>query len=208
VLKDLGREEVMGGGSGFGTRAQPVAEQAQATEPVVMPAWCQAALSAKAQAARGESTRDEEQALLHRTGAALIADPQRFGSVFYRRLFERMPDLRSLFPADLQAQQLKLAGMLGYLLTSLDQPDALARRLGELGQRHRGYGAKFVHYLVVGEALIETLAEINGPGFDAQARLAWARLYSWVVYRMRDGVDAARAASNQGEAAAPIAAAG
>src|SRR5690606_3131555 len=34
-------------------------------------------------------------------------------------------------------------------------------------------------------ALIAALAELNGPGFGLQARLAWSRLYFWIVYRMR-----------------------
>lgn len=151
----------------------------------MMPAWCEDALDACAQVAPAERAREQECALLRRTGAVVVSHPRAFGECFYRRLFERAPTLRALFPADLQAQEMKLAGMIVHLLGSLDRRDALAQTLGELGQRHRGYGATFVYYLAVGEALIEALAERNGADFDAQARLAWARLYSWVVYRMR-----------------------
>jgi hemoglobin-like flavoprotein len=151
----------------------------------MMPAWCGDAALASAPTASGERAREQESALLRRTGAVVVADPRAFGACFYRRLFERAPSLRTLFPPDLQAQELKLAGMVAHLLGALDRRDVLSQSLGELGRRHRGYGATFVHYLAVGEALIEALAECNGADFDAQARLAWARLYSWVVYRMR-----------------------
>jgi hemoglobin-like flavoprotein len=151
----------------------------------MMPAWCGDALDASVRVAPGERALEPEHAMLRRTGAVVASDPRTFGACFYRRLFARAPALRALFPADLQAQELKLAGMVAHLLDSLERRETLAQTLGELGQRHRGYGATFVHYLAVGEALIEALAECNGADFDAPARLAWARLYSWVVYRMR-----------------------
>jgi nitric oxide dioxygenase len=104
-----------------------------------------------------------------------------------------------LFPQDLAAQSEKLVVMLVQLLNALDRPQELARPLSELGRRHRGYGATFPHYLIVGEALIESLAEVNDQFFDAEARLAWARLYSWVVYCMHhsdgESVGAAEASS-------------
>jgi hemoglobin-like flavoprotein len=133
----------------------------------------------------GERTRDEERELLQRTGAVLAADPDGFAAGFYARLFERQPQLRLLFPPGYDAHAGQLSLVLADLLDTLDRPQEAGRMLQELGRRHRGYGAKFAHYLAMGEALIETLAERNGAAFDAAARLAWARLVSWIVYRMR-----------------------
>jgi hemoglobin-like flavoprotein len=151
----------------------------------MMPAWCEAAMSPAALAPRGERTENEERALLQRSGVAVAADPAGFAAEFYGRLFHRQPELRSLFPPGFEAQQHKFAHLLVQLLEAVDRPQELGRTLAELGRRHRGYGAKFVHYLAVGEALIETLAARNGESSCARTRLAWARLYSWVVYRMR-----------------------
>jgi hemoglobin-like flavoprotein len=151
----------------------------------MMPAWCETAMSAAALAPRGERTENEERALLRRSGVPIAADPAGFAADFYTRLFERQPELRRLFPSGFAAQQHKFAHLLTQLLDALERPQELGRTLAELGRRHRGYGAKFVHYLAVGEALIETLAARNGEAFCARTRLAWARLFSWVVYRMR-----------------------
>ena len=151
----------------------------------MMPSWCETAMSAAALAPRGERTENEERALLRRSGDAVAADPMGFSADFYARLFTRQPELRLLFPPGFEARQHKFAQLLTQLLEALERPQELGRTLAELGRRHRGYGAKFVHYLAFGEALIETLAAHNGEAFCARTRLAWARLFSWVVYRMR-----------------------
>ena len=149
----------------------------------MIPQWCATAMGDAALA--GERTREEEQAILRETGGVLLADPAGFASAFFARLFARQPELRLLFPADHAAQAYTIAASLGALLAALDRPLELERAVQDLGRRHRGYGARFADYLAVGEALIETLAERNGARFDAAARLAWARLVSWIVYRMR-----------------------
>jgi hemoglobin-like flavoprotein len=152
---------------------------------LALPAWSRDALSPAAQTLPVAHARNAERALLRRTGAVLARDPQVFGATFYRILFARLPELRALFPDDMGTQQHKLGAMLDHLLDGLDEPECLALQLAELGRRHRGYGATFVHYLAVGEALLQTLSELNGPSFDPGARLVWSRLYSWIVYRMR-----------------------
>jgi eukaryotic-like serine/threonine-protein kinase len=167
----------------------------------VIPSWCETAMSPAALALGGERTENEERALVQHSGAVVAADPAGFARDFYERLFQRQPQLRLLFPVQLEPQGEKLSAMITQLLAALDRPLELGRTLQELGRRHRGYGAKFVHYLAVGEALIETLAERNGPAFDARTRLAWARLISFVVYRMRhaDGAVRTRSPASTGE---------
>lgn len=150
-----------------------------------LPEWCRAVLHPSAQSAGGERTRNEEHLLLRRTGRVIVEEPGRFAATFHRILFTRVPELRALFPDDLALQQHRFAALFARVLDSLEAPDQLAAELDRLGRRHRGYGATFVHYLALGEALIAALAELNGPGFGLQARLAWSRLYSWIVYRMR-----------------------
>jgi hemoglobin-like flavoprotein len=48
---------------------------------------------------------------------------------------------------------------------SLRDMDALAPKLRELGARHVAYGATPEHYIVVGEVLIASLAEIAGTAW-------------------------------------------
>lgn len=177
----------------------------QRSRPAVLamiPDWCATAMSGAALVARGERTRDEEREVLRRTGAVLAEDPAGFGAAFYARLFAHRPELRLLFPPGEELCGGEVAALLAALLQCLDRPHDAGRLLEDVGRRCRTYGARFTHYLAAGEALIETLAERNGASFDEGARLAWARLVSWIVYRMRhaateprrEGTPAARAA--------------
>lgn len=125
--------------------------------------------------------------LLRATLAPVVADPDGFARRFYERLFERAPALRRLFPTDMTQQRVKLVQMLGIVAAGLDEPEHLIGTLQDLGARHRGYGAKFAHYIEVGEALLDALAEVNGPAFNNDSRAAWQRLYVWVSEQMRRG---------------------
>ncbi len=122
--------------------------------------------------------------VLRDTIAAVAADPAAFGRLFYQRLFDRAPAVRSMFPIDTASQELKLADTLLVLAGHLHDLGELTIALRELGERHRRYGAETAHYQAVGNVLIETLAEINGPRFDARARKAWVSLYRWTVSAM------------------------
>ncbi len=114
-----------------------------------------------------------------------------FASDFYARLFHRAPKLRSLFPLDMAAQGHKLMITLGLLVGSLDNPERLAAPLAHLGRKHAGYGAKPEHFAVVGQALLETLAEWLGEDFDGATRQGWTHAYQGAVGMMQAGMQVA-----------------
>ena len=116
--------------------------------------------------------------------------PRAFAETFYARLFELAPGVRSLFPADLQAQQEKFAQTLSTIVSFVDEPLVLLSGLRQLGARHNAYGALPTHYAVVGEALLHTLETCSGTGLTAAARQAWRRLYGWIVAEMLSGAQA------------------
>lgn len=127
----------------------------------------------------------EDQARIRATLAPVAADPVGFARDFYARLFEHSPGLRHLFPADMTAQQHKLSHTLSVVVAGLEHAERLLPTLRALGEAHRRYGAKGVHFLSVGDALIQTLADRNGPAFEGESRLAWQRLYAWVANVMQ-----------------------
>lgn len=127
----------------------------------------------------------DDQARIRATLAPVAADPTGFARDFYARLFEHSPGLRHLFPAQMEAQQLKLSHTLSVIVAGLDHADRLLPTLRALGEAHRRYGAKGVHFLSVGDALIQTLADRNGPGFEGESRAAWQRLYAWIAQVMQ-----------------------
>lgn len=136
----------------------------------------------------------EDCARVRATSAGLLADPQPYVDGFYRRVFERAPGLRSLFKGDMQAQKVKLAQMITSLVSGLDRVDLLVPSLRQLGASHRRYGAKHFHYVVICDALLDSVADANGALFDESARLAWQRVLALVTREMLTGArDAERA---------------
>ncbi len=108
-------------------------------------------------------------------------------TLFYDRLFELDPSLRSLFSSDLGEQKKKLLQTLSAAVTGLTDLNALVPIVRALGRRHVGYGVKPQHYGTVGTALLWTLRKGLGEGFDAQHEAAWTKVYEILSKTMLDG---------------------
>lgn len=105
--------------------------------------------------------------------------------LFYSRLFELDPGVRTLFKADMKEQGRKLMDMIGVAVKGLDHPDRLLPALKELGVRHKTYGVKQEHYQTVGQALLETLEKGLGADFTPKARESWTAVYVWIAETMQ-----------------------
>ena len=97
--------------------------------------------------------------------------------LFYGRLFEIAPQVRSMFPEDLSEQKRKLMAMLGTAVAGLNQLDTLMPAVRALGRRHGGYSVTARHYAAVGSALLWTLEKGLGEAFTPEIREAWATTY-------------------------------
>jgi hemoglobin-like flavoprotein len=97
--------------------------------------------------------------------------------LFYARLFETAPELRTLFPADLVEQKRKLIQMLAVAVNGLSRLDEIRPAVQALGRRHGGYGVDASHYAVVGAALLWTLRQGLGDAFTPEVEKAWAETY-------------------------------
>jgi hemoglobin-like flavoprotein len=113
--------------------------------------------------------------------AGLAAD------LFYDRLFEIAPGLRSMFPQDMRDQKRKLFVMLATAVQGLHDLDRLVPQVKALGARHVGYGVRPEHYAIVGQALIWTLERGLGKAFTPQVEWAWIRVYSLLATVMQQG---------------------
>jgi len=98
-------------------------------------------------------------------------------ALFYSRLFELNPELRSLFKSDPKEQGRKLMTMIGMAVRGLGNLAALAPVVQNLGRRHAGYGVKAEHYAVVGAALLWTLEQGLGSAFSGEVKAAWTEAY-------------------------------
>lgn len=106
--------------------------------------------------------------------------------IFYARLFEIAPDVRSLFPEDMTDQKKKLMQMLAVAVNNLHQVESIVAPVQELGRRHVGYNVEDRHYDVVGAALLYTLAQGLGDDFTPEVEAAWAETYALVATVMKE----------------------
>lgn len=125
----------------------------------------------------------------------IIPIAEQTAALFYARLFELDPELRSLFRGDMQQQGCKLIAMLAKAIAVLDQLDTLAPTIRALGARHNGYGVMEKHYATVGAALTWTLQKGLGPEFTPAVEKAWTTTFSFLANMMIEAQRDARAAA-------------
>lgn len=104
-------------------------------------------------------------------------DPAIVGDAFYSKLFHEHPELRKMFPKNMDDQYRKLTDMLSVLVIRLDQMEQLEADIASMGLRHRGYGVKTSHYKVVGDALLWTLRQGLGKEWTSEMEEAWSACY-------------------------------
>jgi len=73
------------------------------------------------------------------------------------------------------------------LRKSLRDLGAVVPKLQELGRRHVSYGSRPEHYPVVGEVLIDSMAEVAGPQWRPEYGRAWAAALAVVAGVMVEG---------------------
>jgi hemoglobin-like flavoprotein len=110
-------------------------------------------------------------------------------ALFYGKLFEIDPSLRSLFKGDMQEQGRKLMSMLNTAVVSLSNLDRLLPLVQELGRRHSKYGVQHKDYEAVAAALIWTLNEGLGPAFTDEVKQAWVATYTVLATTMKNAAD-------------------
>jgi hemoglobin-like flavoprotein len=117
-----------------------------------------------------------------------LIEPRRegFARLFYERLFDRTPQLRSMFGNNLQAHGAKLTATLNVVVVHLDQLDPLLDTIRQLGARHLEWHVTREQYDLVGDALQWALARTLAERFTPRAALAWRRAYDAVATPMKD----------------------
>ncbi len=116
---------------------------------------------------------------------APIADQA--AALFYGRLFEAYPEVRSYFKGDMDEQGRKLMAMIGMAVNSLDNLEPLLPAIRESGRRHAIYGVKEEDYDKVAGALLWTLEQGLGDAFTDKVKGAWVKTYTVVAGVMKEG---------------------
>lgn len=136
----------------------------------------------------------EQVALVQTSFAKVMPIKDSASELFYDRLFEKNPSVRSMFPDDVTNQRKKLMAALATVVSGLSKPDTINPAIQALGVKHVAYGAEAAHYGPVGEALIWTLEQGLGDSFDRKTRDAWIAAYTLLSNEMIEAAEASKAA--------------
>ncbi|MGA7799495.1 MAG: globin family protein [Gammaproteobacteria bacterium] len=128
--------------------------------------------------------------LVRSTWEQVAGQPESAAVLFYGRLFELDPALRSLFRGDMTEQGRKLMTIIGMAVGGLGRLESLVPAIEDLGRRHAGYGVKDRDYDTVGAALLWTLATGLSDAFTPEAQDAWATVYGVLAETMKGAVRA------------------
>ena len=103
--------------------------------------------------------------------------------LFYRRLFDVTPEVRTLFHDDMTEQRRKFIGTLATIVGNLDT--AVATSVATtLARHHVAYGVRPDHYPLVGEALLFSLAQTLGDQLSSEEAASWSRAYAMISDHM------------------------
>lgn len=105
--------------------------------------------------------------------------------VFYRKLFELDPEIKSLFSNDIHVQGIMLMKVLSMAVNSLYDLESIQKDLRELGQRHKKYGVEDKHYLMVETALLAMLRDVLAESFSTELEGAWKSVFRLISLIMK-----------------------
>ncbi|GLU48560.1 globin domain-containing protein [Nocardiopsis ansamitocini] len=109
---------------------------------------------------------------------------------FYWHLFDLVPEIRSMFGADMTRQHERMADVLLQVVTHLDQPHEVADYLRQLGaHHHQMLGVKPDHYPFVGRAMVRAIRDLS-PVWSSSFSSSWILVYEWIAATMLAGARA------------------
>jgi hemoglobin-like flavoprotein len=109
--------------------------------------------------------------------AKVVPISEQAAALFYDRLFEIAPPVKSLFHGDMQEQGRKLMATLAFVVNGLGNLETVLPAASALAKRHVDYGVKAADYEPVGVALLWTLERGLGAQWTTELAAAWATAY-------------------------------
>ena len=130
------------------------------------------------------SRRTEDYRLLNESLGLVAPVAHNLVAAFYQQLFAEYPEVRHLFPANMQPQRERLLKAIVALVTHYDRPDQLVPALTTMGRNHVRYGAQLGHYAAVGTTLMSVLQQFAGDAWNPEYEGAWQRAYTFAAGTM------------------------
>jgi NAD(P)H-flavin reductase len=111
----------------------------------------------------------------------------RVAAHFYTRLFLSHPQLRDLFPVQMDVQRERLLGAIVATIQKFDDPDEIDGYLRSLGRDHRKFHVTPEHYAQVKVALLDAIRTHAGEGWTTLYEQAWSDVYPHIADKMIGG---------------------
>ncbi|HEY3008056.1 MAG TPA: globin domain-containing protein [Micromonosporaceae bacterium] len=128
--------------------------------------------------------------ILKESWTLLEEQQDKVAGYFYARIFLSNPQLRDLFPVQMDAQRARLLGAIVTAVQTIDDPERFDDYLRSLGRDHRKFHVVPEHYEVVRMALLESLRTFAGEKWSIEYDQAWADAYGVIARRMLAGAEA------------------
>jgi hemoglobin-like flavoprotein/uncharacterized protein YukE len=178
------------------TAPKPAPQPAPAPAPATATAPAPASPKPAAKPAAAQPDADgmptaEQVRLVQSTFEKVAPIAETAAELFYKRLFELDPSLKSLFKGDMKEQGRKLMAMIATAVKGLNNVEKLVPAVQALGVRHAGYGVLDPHYDTVAQALLWTLEQGLGDAFTPEVKNAWATVYGVLAKTMKDAAKTA-----------------
>ena len=114
----------------------------------------------------------------------MMIDPKVIGDAFYSKLFSDYPQMRKMFPSDMDKQYEKLVDMLTSIVGRLDRLDTNSVETGGVSKRQPNYSVNASHYDMVGTTLQWTLKTALKDDWTTEVEDAWATCYNTLATTM------------------------
>jgi len=118
------------------------------------------------------------------------ARQDKLASQFYARMFLANPQLRDLFPVQMDESRSRLLASIITAIQNIDDPDRLDDYLAGLGRDHRKYHATAEHYDLFGRAILESLRDLAEGQWCDEYDDAWREAYGIIAGKMQAGAEA------------------
>ncbi len=103
------------------------------------------------------------------------------GELFYDRLFQLDPSLKSLFKA---GQERHMMTTIELMVANLRNPNRIITKVETMGSKHYYYGVKDHHYETVGNAFLWALEKSLGKIFTPDVKASWTSFYKFLSSTM------------------------
>jgi NAD(P)H-flavin reductase/hemoglobin-like flavoprotein len=110
-----------------------------------------------------------------------MASKDKVPQYFYAHLFVSHPELRSMFPIQMQGQRDKFVTALGAIVSNADNLDDVMPFIEQLGRDHRRFSVVTEHYMAIGATLMATLKRFLGASWDAELADTWSQAYGLIA---------------------------